>query len=329
MIRLGAMLSSWLGQRLELPPHRAEDPGRLRRRGRHGGDLQRPDRRRAVRHGGDPRQLRPGDLRPDRRLLGDRHPHRPLADGQRAALRRARVRACQRLGDAPLRWSRGRSAPSPRSLFMFGVRASAEPFDRAELPAAAAAAARGPDPAGRHRRSGFPHVLGRGYGGINLALAGKLRLRRALRPAAGAHRPAAAARPGQAGRDRADLGSGGAGGMFTPSLVFGAMVGGAYGVVHARAVAVHRLALRRLRRGGHGGGRGRHQPRADQRHPHPLRVHRQLRPHPAADGGRRSPSSLLARALHRYSIYTESLRRSGIESCAWRRRCSPASRRRA
>ena len=71
-----------------------EDPGGVRRRGRPCRHLQHPHRRRSVRHGGDPRQLRAGDLWPDRGFLGDRHPHRPLPGGQRPPVRRARTTPC-------------------------------------------------------------------------------------------------------------------------------------------------------------------------------------------------------------------------------------------
>ena len=75
-----------------------------------------------------------------------------------------------------------------------------------------------------------PHALGRAHGTINLALAGALKL------------PARLALPqeftillllGLAGvkllATALTRGSGGAGGLFTPSLAFGALVGGAYG----------------------------------------------------------------------------------------------------
>jgi chloride channel protein, CIC family len=75
-----------------------------------------------------------------------------------------------------------------------------------------------------------PYALGRGYGTINLALAGELKL------------PAATAFPREfvilylLGLALAKLaatsltaGSGGSGGVFTPSLLFGALIGGAYG----------------------------------------------------------------------------------------------------
>jgi len=75
-----------------------------------------------------------------------------------------------------------------------------------------------------------PHALGRGYGVINLALSGELKL------------PSRLALPQEftvlflLGLALIKLiataltrGSGGAGGLFTPSLAFGALVGGAYG----------------------------------------------------------------------------------------------------
>jgi chloride channel protein, CIC family len=81
----------------------------------------------------------------------------------------------------------------------------------------------------------IPHALGRGYGAINLALAGELKL------------PTLFALPQQLTvlfllwlalvkltATALTRGSGGAGGLFTPSLVFGALVGAAYGsLVHA------------------------------------------------------------------------------------------------
>ncbi|HEV2851876.1 MAG TPA: chloride channel protein [Thermoanaerobaculia bacterium] len=75
-----------------------------------------------------------------------------------------------------------------------------------------------------------PYALGRGYGLINLALAGQLKL------------PARLALPQEftillllgiavvkLAATAITRGSGGAGGLFTPSLAFGALVGGAYG----------------------------------------------------------------------------------------------------
>jgi CIC family chloride channel protein len=80
-----------------------------------------------------------------------------------------------------------------------------------------------------------PHALGRSYGTINLALAGELKM------------PEALALPQsltvlfllglalvKLAATALTRGSGGAGGLFTPSLAFGALVGGAYGfLVHA------------------------------------------------------------------------------------------------
>ncbi|HEX6900317.1 MAG TPA: chloride channel protein [Thermoanaerobaculia bacterium] len=70
-----------------------------------------------------------------------------------------------------------------------------------------------------------PHALGRGYGTINMVLAGDLKLPAAqatillLLGLAGVKLVATAL----------TRGSGGAGGLFTPSLAFGALIGGAYG----------------------------------------------------------------------------------------------------
>lgn len=75
-----------------------------------------------------------------------------------------------------------------------------------------------------------PHVLGGGYDTINLALAGE------LRPPPALGLPDSFASVLLLGLAAAKLlataltaGSGGSGGLFTPSLFFGAMVGGAYG----------------------------------------------------------------------------------------------------
>ena len=126
----------------------------------------------------------------------------------------------------------------------------------------------------------------RRYGVINLALTGssaaeRLPLPRSSRPA-----PARLA-AGQAARHRASPRAAAAPAGCSPRRsLFGALVGGAYGFLVHALWPHDRLALRRLCGGGHGGDRRGHQPRADQRHPDPLRVHRQLRPDPAADGGR-------------------------------------------
>jgi CIC family chloride channel protein len=75
-----------------------------------------------------------------------------------------------------------------------------------------------------------PYALGRGYGTINLALAGELK----LPPHLGLpHEFTIALLLGLALAKLAatslTAGSGGSGGMFTPSLLFGALVGGGYG----------------------------------------------------------------------------------------------------
>ncbi len=76
----------------------------------------------------------------------------------------------------------------------------------------------------------MPYALGRGYETINLALAGKLKMPEQI-PLPGDFTillllGIAAAKLGTTALTR---GSGGAGGMFTPSLLFGALLGGAYG----------------------------------------------------------------------------------------------------
>lgn len=75
-----------------------------------------------------------------------------------------------------------------------------------------------------------PHALGRGYGTINLALAGTLRLpeRFALSPELTGLVLLGIALV-KLTATALTRGCGGAGGMFTPSLAFGALVGGAYG----------------------------------------------------------------------------------------------------
>lgn len=76
-----------------------------------------------------------------------------------------------------------------------------------------------------------PYALGRGYETINLALSGKLTMpeRLALPPdfAVLLFLGLALAKLAATALTR---GSGGAGGMFTPSLLFGALIGGAYGL---------------------------------------------------------------------------------------------------
>ena len=118
-----------------------------------------------------------------------------------------------------------------------------------------------------------PEVLGSGFDTITSALHGNLPLLLLLAlPFAKLLSTALTA------------GSGGSGGLFTPGLFIGAMVGGAWGQCVHCAVAARDRGARRLRRGGHGRGGRRHQPRAALGDHHPVRVHRQLRPDPAADG---------------------------------------------
>lgn len=102
--------------------------------------------------------------------------------------------------------------------FVFGVRGGRELFDRVTfLPAWLRPAV------GLFLVGGiavwFPHVLGNGFEGITQALSGQLPLLwLLLLPLA------------KIVASGLTSGSGGAGGMFTPSLFVGAMVGGAYGV---------------------------------------------------------------------------------------------------
>ncbi len=106
--------------------------------------------------------------------------------------------------------------------FVFGLRGARSLFDRAHfLPSALR-------PAVGFLMVGaiavwFPHVLGNGFEGITLALSGQLPLLwLLLLPLA------------KIAASGLTSGSGAAGGTFTPSLFVGAMVGGAYGVfVHA------------------------------------------------------------------------------------------------
>jgi CIC family chloride channel protein len=158
-----------------------------------------------------------------------------------------------------------------------------------------------------------PHALGRGYGTINLALAGTLRLpeRFALSPELTGLLLLGIALVKLAAT-ALTRGCGGAGGMFTPSLAFGALVGGAYGSF------MHALW------------------------PHiasPYGAYAAVGMAAVMAGTSYAPisaililfeftgnydlilpvmlaailSSLLARALHPYSIYTESLRGKGID----------------
>ena len=174
-----------------------------------------------------------------------------------------------------------------------------------------------------------PHALGRGVRHDQPGARRHAAAPRALRPLPGADRPAPARhRPGQAGGDRPDPGVRRRRRDVHPLARLRRPGGRRLRLVHARALAAHRLPLRRLRRRGHGGGDGGDELRADQRHPHPLRVHRQLRPDPAGDAGRDPveparprPPPLLD--LHRVAA------RQGDRPARWRRRCSPASRRRA
>jgi CIC family chloride channel protein len=162
-----------------------------------------------------------------------------------------------------------------------------------------------------------PHVLGGGHETINLALAGQLRL------------PAPFALPDQftivlllglaAGKLVATAltaGGGGAGGLFTPSLFFGAMVGGAYGY------GAHSLWPDIASPYGAYAAVGMAAVMAGTSHA-PISAililfeftgnYDLILPLMVAS----ITSSLLARKLRRYSIYTESLRGRGIE-LPWR-----------
>jgi CIC family chloride channel protein len=162
-----------------------------------------------------------------------------------------------------------------------------------------------------------PHALGRGYGTINLALAGGLKFpeRFALTPALTGLLLLGIALV-KLVATALTRGCGGSGGMFTPSLAYGALVGGAYGSF------MHVLW------------------------PHiasPYGAYAAVGMGAAMAGTSYAPisaililfeftgnydlilpvmlaailSSLLARRLHPYSIYTESLRGKGIE-LPWR-----------
>src|SRR3954470_946336 len=158
-----------------------------------------------------------------------------------------------------------------------------------------------------------PHALGRGYGTINLALAGALKLPPHIavsQELTGLLLLGIAAVKLLA--TALTRGSGGAGGMFTPSIAYGALIGGAYGsFMHA---LWPRLAS-------------------------PYGAYAAVGMAAVMAGTSYAPisailiifeftgnydlilpvmlaailSSLLARALHPYSIYTESLRGKGID----------------
>jgi CIC family chloride channel protein len=107
-------------------------------------------------------------------------------------------------------------------------------------------------------------------------------------------------------------GSGCPGGHFTPSLCFGALVGGAYGELvhsafpHATASSGSYAAWQRSPRG----------PRAPPRRSDPLRAHRNydlILPLMIAA----IVSSMVAKRLYPYSIYIEPLERRGVE-LSWR-----------
>ncbi|HSU83626.1 MAG TPA: chloride channel protein, partial [Thermoanaerobaculia bacterium] len=158
-----------------------------------------------------------------------------------------------------------------------------------------------------------PHALGRGYGTINLALAGTLKLPPHI---AVSQELTGLLLLGIAAvkliATALTRGSGGAGGMFTPSIAYGALVGGAYGSF------MHALW-----------------PRVAS----PYGAYAAVGMAAVMAGTSYAPisaililfeftgnydlilpvmlaailSSLLARALHPYSIYTESLRGKGID----------------
>src|SRR4051812_22461599 len=127
-----------------------------------------------------------------------------------------------------------------------------------------------------------PHALGRGYGTINLALAGALKLPPHIavsQELTGLLLLGIAAVKLLA--TALTRGSGGAGGMFTPSLAYGALVGGAYGsfmhpVLPPIASPLGGYAPVGMAAGVAG---GREPP--GRAHPPPLQVSRDHTPHPS------------------------------------------------
>ena len=171
-------------------------------------------------------------------------------------------------------------------LFMLGVSLGCESLRAPPLPAAPVPARDRHDPP----RGDRPLRAARAGKGIRHDQPGARRRAEAAAPPRrlpGAHRPLPARpRRGQAGGDRADPGERRLGRDVHALDRLRRAGGRRLRLLHALALAARRLPLWRLRRRGHGGGDGGDELRADQRHPHPLRVHRQLRPDPAGDAGR-------------------------------------------
>ena len=109
----------------------------------------------------------------------------------------------------------------------------------------------------------LPEVLGVGYEATDLALRNSYELQFAILLALA-----------KAAATALCLGSGFGGGMFSPSLVLGAMVGSAFGIVAAQRAAGARLGGERLRAARHGRGRRLHARRADLDRDHDLRADR-------------------------------------------------------
>ena len=239
MLRLGAMLASWLGQRLGLRPHRLKILLGCGAAAGMAATYNMPIG---------------GALFAMEVILGNfaLEIFGPIVVAsviatliaravarRRADLRRRRLRAAVSGWELIAYLGLGVVGAFASVAFVFGVRGGRELFDRCALPAAVAAAGGGPAPRRRRSRSGSR----------TCSATASRRSPWRCRGAAAAACGCCCCRWRRSSPPRSPSGSGGAGGMFTPSLFVGAMVGGAYGCVRARAVAVRHLALRRLRGG--------------------------------------------------------------------------------
>ena len=227
MIRLGAMIASWLGSRLGLPPHRLKI---LVGCGAAAGLAAAYN----IPIG--------GALFAMEVILGNfaLEIFGPIVVSSVISTLIARalagnvpiyaapgLRAGERLGDPGLRRARAGRRARLGGLHL-GVRGGRSLFARLHLAAGAAAAARWAWRCSAPSGSGVPHVLG---GGSEHHQPGAGR-RAGPAAAARCRRHAPAPRPRRSPSSLATAltaGSGGSGGLFTPSLFFGALVGGAYG----------------------------------------------------------------------------------------------------
>jgi hypothetical protein len=188
-------------------------PRRLRRRRRHRRHLQRPHRRRPLRRRSHPRRIRRRPVRPHRHLLRPRHRRRPDWRGNETASAPPARTFASALGTAPLRPAR--PALRTRFLCLYPPQPGRRALLRGIANAAPVAPPRPRRPPRRPARARAAPDHGR------WPLARQRRLRRTLPGARAVRAPLFAKMLATA----LTLGSGGSGGVFSPALAIGALLG--------------------------------------------------------------------------------------------------------